>query len=596
MVLKSVEINQPSIAKANVRSSSLFSAPPFPIEGHSCFNYDFYVSKQVELPSASIPIPSSSGESALFNMVPSFRSSISAVVEQERMGVEFFLFDHSDYDDLYVKCPFIVYVGGIGGANGSTYYDDLCLYHVKKRTWHTQKTTGDKPIHRQFHAIAICQEYHRVYLIGGAKRGWSSSADHNLYYLDLKTFVWHMVTPKSTSSSQVPCARNNHAMVCVNKRLFLFGGSTSSSWSEALGDMWMFDIDGNEWSLISSDGQSPFPSARHSHVMHAVNARIYMLGGTLGKPSSSSSSNSSSSAAAFSTTSASDIWLFSAITLKWKKISDFLLGHGVSVMWNEDLEEEVEIAPTVPVIYPRETSEKLLRSLPMRQSGSCLLGKRIVMAGGENVNGFLRDVIVFDTERYTLDLLGWDIKTIRHTLCFCGAQIYVTGGRYVKDNSFHFMTEVSIPGSFPLKETELQLLAEVIMSENEFDHTKGVLVLTELVEQQSGRGSIIDTSDAIQQVILKMLKKAKASNVQVVLQMLLNYFELDGGYLAGELTYEVLQQTLLYLEPLARRQKSITSANTNIVELSLIRQLIRLFQYIALNYGMVRLMGCVCLI
>jgi hypothetical protein len=61
---------------------------PFPIEGHQTFVYEFYIKKDFD----SIVFDESS--------VPDFNISISNMPNRE---LELFLFEHSQYDNLYMK-------------------------------------------------------------------------------------------------------------------------------------------------------------------------------------------------------------------------------------------------------------------------------------------------------------------------------------------------------------------------------------------------------------------------------------------------------------------------------------------------------------
>jgi hypothetical protein len=467
------------------------------------------------------------------------------------------------------KSPFICHIGGSATTkHGTIYYENLYLYHLNKRSWHVQKTSGEIPINRAFHAIAVCADMHRVYLFGGRK---SWLGEHNLYYLDLKTFIWYKVQTKKNNSKisvhrqSIPTSRDCHAMVYVNNCLYLYGGS--NLWNEALGDFWVFDIAKNTWEQIHTQGSCP--SARFGHVMYAIDNYIYILGGM--------DKNSMHTC---------DIWMFNIKKNEWICINDIMkTSHGEAILSNDKGENSIELKSNQ---HSGKQLAEVLQLLPGKFSVSCKIGHKILISGEGylNSNNPSSPLLLFDVDDCKLALLKWNVKLERYSMIFVGTELYLTGGRFIGNNNYHYMSTVSLQWNFRHPENSLKILADIMIYGNEYDRTRAISVLTELVAKQQGTESIIDTSPVIQKAIAQIFQKANQLDIQAVLHILSNYFEIDDTrYLHEEIAYEVLEQLIKKLRLLVdyKIEKLLHSASA-IIELSTIRQFIKIFNYIAIKY------------
>lgn len=91
-----------------------------------------------------------------------------------------------------------------------------------------------------------------IYLHGGMS---SDTIYDDLWALDLKTIVWTKISFKHEDPK--PCARAAHGGISVDKSFFVFGGIDSSN--NALNDLWKYDSELNQWSIIDIFGYKPPP-------------------------------------------------------------------------------------------------------------------------------------------------------------------------------------------------------------------------------------------------------------------------------------------------------------------------------------------------
>jgi N-acetylneuraminic acid mutarotase len=584
------------VIKFNTFSSSSSSSSPYPVEGHQSFPYTFYASSSLD-----------SNQT-----------------------------DLSPYSFGNANAPQTRFICIFGGANYSAsslstqYYDELYLYNCDSQQWHIQPTFGDKPNGRSFHSICVCEDIHRVYVFGGKSASWT--CDNQLYYLDLTNWMWvlvHVNQHPNSSKQHVPCGRYQHAMVSVDHMIYLYGGLSSMGFT--LSDFWIFDTRGQTWKEIKLEGYTP--SGRFGHVMHSINNCIYMFGGTNGKAA------------------LTDIHIYLCSGTQWRRI-DHLLGQGA--IFQQQQHEEAITTEITPSEYSEEEIAQLLTLIPGKSMASCIIGNNILIAGGENVKPkqAFNEFFLFDTVNYTLQALQWHLPNDgikRFSLTHVGATLYLIGGKYVTtittgattpttttttepmskqqqqqqkmEATYHYFTQVSIPGNFPLVENSIQILSDILLNYNaEYDHLKAVSTLGELVEVQLGIESIIDTSPSLKLAIINLLKHCRSLvDLQSICLILLNYFEIDSRRcLSEDIAYQLLETTEQYLtkiqsfDPLLlnkqKQQKvrtpthhhhhhhsrsissdygSIDAAAAEmefIMELSIVRQLMKLYQCISTRY------------
>ncbi len=144
-----------------------------------------------------------------------------------------------------------------------------------------------------------------VYVCGG----FSDEGDHNdLWAFDMFEFRWRLLAP-DLLSERVPQARYCAAFAYHSNRLFLFGGRSRLFPKLQFNDMWMYDLNSFQWTLISGnrspqryDNMAEYP-AYHAKASSVVVGNYWYVWGGEGKNGH-----------------VSDFWRFNFQTFEWQLI------------------------------------------------------------------------------------------------------------------------------------------------------------------------------------------------------------------------------------------------------------------------------------
>lgn len=171
-----------------------------------------------------------------------------------------------------------MFVFGGRGAHGVV-YRDMFFLDLEAVVWRPVQWTTDCPSARFGHAVATVDDTHM--LLFGGWDGKQSVGD--LWRFDSNAFAWHR--PKC--SGKPPVARHDHAMVVVSSDLVMvYGGYsvTGSGSTSALPvyhkDVYLFDMESNQWSRPRLTGEYPVPTFSHALSLH--NEIAFVLGGWSG--------------------------------------------------------------------------------------------------------------------------------------------------------------------------------------------------------------------------------------------------------------------------------------------------------------------------
>ncbi|XP_063906578.1 kelch domain-containing protein 3 isoform X2 [Zophobas morio] len=160
-----------------------------------------------------------------------------------------------------------------GGRNDRASDGVLFCFDTTWHCWTAPKTTGAIPLPRDGHTACLWKHY--MIIFGGYEEETDSFAD-SVYALDLKKMVWsHFRTEGCT-----PSLRDFHTAVCINNRMYLFGGRGDSI---LLGQefycnmLWFLDLENCRWVKPEVTGEVPI--GRRSHSAFVYNKKMYIFGG-----------------------------------------------------------------------------------------------------------------------------------------------------------------------------------------------------------------------------------------------------------------------------------------------------------------------------
>jgi len=164
----------------------------------------------------------------------------------------------------------------IGGENeprtplsSSQFMWSIKLNDTLKYAWKLVNYKGDIS-NRLAHAAAYCSSLGTIFLFGGRVGvDEKETALNDLWSFDIQTECWSLVS----SSNPPPEARSFHKMICVDNKLYLFGGCGAKS--GRLADLHVFDISSKKWedlgsSLLRGRGGANFEHFPNNHKLAVI--------------------------------------------------------------------------------------------------------------------------------------------------------------------------------------------------------------------------------------------------------------------------------------------------------------------------------------
>jgi N-acetylneuraminic acid mutarotase len=163
------------------------------------------------------------------------------------------------------------------------YLGDTWAYSLEYENWYKVPTSNPPPA-RGRHAVALDKSRKRMLIFGGRFRApEAESTDPYTLYDDLWAYEFNTDEwSRIDYSTQGPSPRTNSAMVYddINDRLILFGGNSSTNGLAfaPLGDTWVFDLQNETWTLVTSE-ESPSPRLFHTMVMDGAHNQVLLYSG-----------------------------------------------------------------------------------------------------------------------------------------------------------------------------------------------------------------------------------------------------------------------------------------------------------------------------
>jgi dynein heavy chain, axonemal len=178
----------------------------------------------------------------------------------------------------------VLFFGGFRSA--ALRLNDCWIYNTVARCWE-QLQEGSRSVDDYYDAdeqqlpsprgghSAVCIEG-RLWLFGGYGGPQYSRRDLNdTYCLDCSTLEWLRVQPKGTP----PAPRSGHSAVAVDRRMFVLGGRSASAEHS---DMFILDaglLSALTWSCVATGSMSV---PRWSHCTYALSEKLFIFGGAGG--------------------------------------------------------------------------------------------------------------------------------------------------------------------------------------------------------------------------------------------------------------------------------------------------------------------------
>lgn len=163
----------------------------------------------------------------------------------------------------------VVVFGGITEHGTSAYEFDS-----EKNSWSMLKQTGQVPKTRDDHSLSVIDD--KSFLIFG---GFVDGSRVNETYVARKngsTLEWTQIGDKS---AEKPCIRASSSAIVHSGKCYVFGGMSDDNIK--LNDLWVLDMDTQQWSEITLPEKSYQPSCRSGHSAQLYNGKMIIFGGIL---------------------------------------------------------------------------------------------------------------------------------------------------------------------------------------------------------------------------------------------------------------------------------------------------------------------------
>jgi hypothetical protein len=214
---------------------------------------------------------------------------------------------------------------------------------------------------------------------------------------------WNLLEP----AGEPPAARRDHSLVAdrTGERVYLFGGRAGS---QALQDLWVYDVPGNRWILVEPGGGLPPARFGHNAIYDVQQQLVVIFGGQAGS------------------TFFNDVWIYDPVANVWAMLEAgdedgaplarygagsaaregggaFFISHGFTTdgrfddTWLYDLQagQWTDVSPT--------GSQRPLPRCLMRLAADPERERLLLFGGQSNTAAYLGDLWAFDTVSH-----GWE--------------------------------------------------------------------------------------------------------------------------------------------------------------------------------------------
>jgi len=113
----------------------------------------------------------------------------------------------------------------------------------------------------------------KAFIFGGNSIDGTKHGSNQFYMLDLDTFEGKLLYFEGN-----PAPRFSHTMEQFNGKLYIFGGCSKRV---CINELYTFDIEKEEWQMVSAGGDEPDPVGNHTCV--SSGAKLIVFGGENGK-------------------------------------------------------------------------------------------------------------------------------------------------------------------------------------------------------------------------------------------------------------------------------------------------------------------------
>lgn len=140
-------------------------------------------------------------------------------------------------------------------------YMDIYRLNLKTNQWETIVAKGKLPPERAFNATTYVKDKDSIFIFGGNRLGryyvFGYKAFNDMWAYSLSKNTWMEIYPINAG----PSGRGAPMEWRMGNKWYIFGGI--SSWFQMLNDLWVYDIDTNEWTCLIPNKAVGSPPGRY---------------------------------------------------------------------------------------------------------------------------------------------------------------------------------------------------------------------------------------------------------------------------------------------------------------------------------------------
>ncbi|CAG8476600.1 2514_t:CDS:2, partial [Dentiscutata heterogama] len=187
---------------------------------------------------------------------------------------DFFSFPY--HNAFHIRSNKIYFFGGQRTDDNESIFG---RYDIKNRNWKVFKNSTESPFNLEDHSCVMANNGLFVIFGGKILVSGASVYSKDIYIANTNSEHWgnNWINPIFTYG---PGPRAFHsATILPDGRMVVLGGRTNDSMFAPMSEIWVYNIDMNEWQNIVANGDIPSPRSGHSTILTSDN-KIIIYGGT----------------------------------------------------------------------------------------------------------------------------------------------------------------------------------------------------------------------------------------------------------------------------------------------------------------------------
>lgn len=187
----------------------------------------------------------------------------------------------------------------------NTFYKNVTRFNTHSGKWKVLDN-GTGPSARGFHSAIADPENASMYVYGGLT--YNADFSNMIILNDFWKFDFVEETWTQLSTINGPEPRADFSMTYLDGIIYLFGGIKTSGYVDD-NALWAYDIEDNEWNILTESGALGSPQGRHAPRLVALKGKIFLNDGKTFDPTTNLFPH------------INDTWIYNPSTNNWRDIT-----------------------------------------------------------------------------------------------------------------------------------------------------------------------------------------------------------------------------------------------------------------------------------